>query len=238
MHVVSRAPFDTATRQFPNQAVALDDLYRVLKKENYPSPDQMRKRFPSLDRMKYREKWWVIDVGGGHLRVMFFADFERGRIFIKHISTHAEYDKLTENQRMNYTDAIKAASDLTTVLPFLGASPSRKDYEEALALVEYLIEHQPDSPLIDMLTAKIDKYEDESPEFAAFNARVATIPSGVALLRTLMDQYHLTQSDLENEIGKKSLVSRILNGQRTLTLDHMRALAKRFGLPVSAFVGN
>ncbi|HHT2045712.1 TPA: helix-turn-helix domain-containing protein, partial [Enterobacter asburiae] len=35
----------------------------------------------------------------------------------------------------------------------------------------------------------------------------------------------------------KSLVSRILNGQRTLTLDHMRALAKGFGLPVSAFVG-
>lgn len=96
----------------------------------------------------------------------------------------------------------------------------------------------PDSPLVEMLTAKIDKYENESQEFAEFNARVASIPSGVALLRTLMDQYQLTQSDFENEIGKKSLVSRILNGQRTLTLDHMRALAKRFGVPVSAFVGN
>ena len=74
-------------------------------------------------------------------------------------------------------------------------------------------------------------------DFAKFNARVASIPSGVALLRTLMDQYQLTQSDFENEIGKKSLVSRILNGQRTLTLDHMRALAKRFNLPVIAFVG-
>ena len=66
MHVVSRAPFDTAARHFPNQSLALDDLYRVLKKEHYPSPDDMRKRFPSLDRMKYREKWWVIDVGGEH----------------------------------------------------------------------------------------------------------------------------------------------------------------------------
>lgn len=139
---------------------------------------------------------------------------------------------------MKYAEAIKAANNLTNVLPFLGARPSRKDYEDALALVEYLLEHQPDSPLIDMLTAKIDKYESESPEFAEFNARIAGTPSGVALLRTLMDQYDLTQSDLENEIGKKSLVSRILNGQRTLTLDHMRALAKRFGLPVSAFVGD
>ncbi|MCU6389745.1 type II toxin-antitoxin system HigB family toxin [Enterobacter quasiroggenkampii] len=99
MHVVSRAPFDTAARHFPNQALALDDLYRVLKKEHSPSPGDMRKRFPSQDRMKYREKWWVIDVGGGHLRIIFFADFERGKIFIKHISTHAEYDKLTDLYR-------------------------------------------------------------------------------------------------------------------------------------------
>ena len=139
---------------------------------------------------------------------------------------------------MNFSAAIKAANDLTRELPFLGSIPSRQDYEDAMGLVEYLIEHDPDSPLVEMLTAKIDKYENESPEFAEFNARVASIPSGVALLRTLMDQYHLTQSDFENEIGKKSLVSRILNGQRTLTLDHMRALAKRFGVQVSAFVGN
>jgi Predicted transcription regulator containing HTH domain len=104
--------------------------------------------------------------------------------------------------------------------------------------VEYLIEHDPDSPLVGILTAKIVKYENESLEFAEFNARVASIPSGDALLRTLMDQYQLTQSDFENEIGKKSLVSRILNGQRTLTLDHMRALAKRFGVPVSILLGN
>jgi HTH-type transcriptional regulator/antitoxin HigA len=139
---------------------------------------------------------------------------------------------------MNYAAAIKAANDLTSELPFLGSRPSRQDYEDALGLVEYLIEHDPDSPLVEILTAKINKYENESQEFAEFNARVASIPSGVALLRTLMDQYHLTQSDFENEIGKKSLVSRILNGQRTLTLDHMRALAKRFDVPVSAFVGN
>jgi HTH-type transcriptional regulator/antitoxin HigA len=138
---------------------------------------------------------------------------------------------------MNYAAAIKAAHALTNELPFLGSSPSRQDYEDALALVEYLIEHDPDSPLVEMLTAKIDKYENESAEFAEFNARVASIPSGVALLRTLMDQYQLTQSDFENEIGKKSLVSRVLNGQRTLTLEHMRALARRFDLPVSAFVG-
>ncbi|KII60455.1 mRNA interferase HigB [Thelohanellus kitauei] len=52
-----------------------------------------------LDRMKYREKWWVIDIGGNNLRMMFFADFERGKIFVKHITTHAEYDRLTKYYR-------------------------------------------------------------------------------------------------------------------------------------------
>ena len=138
---------------------------------------------------------------------------------------------------MIYADAIKVGKSLATMLPLLGGSTSRKDYEEALALTEYLVEHDPDNPLVDMLAAKIDKYEDTAPEFSEFNARIAGTPSGIALLRTLMDQYSLTQSDFENEIGKKSLVSRVLNGQRALTLEHMRALGKRFNLPVSAFVG-
>ncbi|EHG2952713.1 helix-turn-helix domain-containing protein [Salmonella enterica subsp. diarizonae serovar 53:r:z35] len=109
-------------------------------------------------------------------------------------------------------------------------------YADAMRMVEYLLEHEPDSPLVDMLTAKIEKYEDDAPELAEFNERIASLPAGVALLRVLMDQHNLTQSDFENEIGKKSLVSRILSGDRSLTPDHMRALAKRFDIPVSAFV--
>ncbi|MCP6274894.1 helix-turn-helix domain-containing protein, partial [Klebsiella pneumoniae] len=89
---------------------------------------------------------------------------------------------------------------------------------------------EPDHPLVDMLVAKIAQYEDEAEEFAEFNDRIAALPSGVALLRVLMDQHKLTQSDFEEEIGKKSLVSRILNGTRSLTLDHMKALARRFNI--------
>ena len=44
---------------------------------------------------------------------------------------------------MNYAAAIKAANDLTSELPFSGSRPSRQDYEDALGLVEYLIEHDP-----------------------------------------------------------------------------------------------
>ena len=99
MHVVSRVPFEDAARKHPNAAAALDLLYRHLKQGDFSSPDELKALYSSLDRMKYRAKWWVIDVSGNQLRVMFFADFERRKIFIKHICTHADYDRLVKKYR-------------------------------------------------------------------------------------------------------------------------------------------
>ena len=48
------------------------------------------------------------------------------------------------------SDANKAVNDLASIVPLLGGSSSRKDYEEARKLVEYLLEHDPDSPLVDI----------------------------------------------------------------------------------------
>ncbi|WP_426575240.1 helix-turn-helix domain-containing protein (plasmid) [Xenorhabdus stockiae] len=137
---------------------------------------------------------------------------------------------------MMINEVIQAVDNLVSIVPLLGGSTSRKDYEEAIKLVEYLIEHEPDSPLVDMLTDKIDNYENQAPEFAEFNERLANIHGGVAILRVLMDQYSLNQTDFEDEIGKRSLVSRILKGERSLTLDAMRKLSVRFGIPVSVFI--
>ncbi|EBF4220811.1 helix-turn-helix domain-containing protein [Salmonella enterica] len=137
---------------------------------------------------------------------------------------------------MIFSEAIKAANNLASIVPLLGGSTSREDYEEAVRLAEYLLENEPDSPLVDMLTARIDAYEDNAPEFEEFNARIAAGSNSISLLRVLTQQHGLSQSDFENEIGKNSLVSRILNGDRNLTLDHMRALAARFQIPVSMFV--
>ncbi|GAB57444.1 hypothetical protein [Rheinheimera nanhaiensis] len=44
------------------------------------------------------------------------------------------------------------------------------------------------------------------------------------------------QSDFQQEIGGKSLVSEILSGKRSLTPGCTRALSKRFGIPAAMFV--
>lgn len=99
MHIISRAPFDEAAKRFPNDAQALADVYKTLKRLRFATPEEMKKVYATLDRMKYRERWWVIDVGGNNLRIVFYADFDAGRLFIKHIVAHSAYDKLIKKYR-------------------------------------------------------------------------------------------------------------------------------------------
>lgn len=43
MHVISREPFDSASRRFPNYAQSLTDTYRTLKQTNYQTPEALKK---------------------------------------------------------------------------------------------------------------------------------------------------------------------------------------------------
>jgi mRNA interferase HigB len=99
MHIISREPFNEAVRRYPNDADSLDAVYKVLRSSSFATPEKLKSLIPSLDRMKYKDKWWVIDVGGNNLRILFFASFETQKVFIKHIVTHADYEKLIKQYR-------------------------------------------------------------------------------------------------------------------------------------------
>jgi len=137
---------------------------------------------------------------------------------------------------MIVADAIKATHALVAAVPLLGEHPNEKDYKDALELVEYLLINEPESPLLDIVSARISRYEASQPEIVALRKEMESVPVGIAVLRTLMDQYKLTTSDFQNEIVSKSMVSRVLNGQRQLTLNHIKKLASRFGVSPALFI--
>ena len=114
------------------------------------------------------------------------------------------------------------------------------DYHAALEALEETLKAASDSvddpfnPLIDMLSHAIEKYESQDGELMGFVAEAEGIPVDIALLRTLMRQHELTGSDLP-EIGDKTMVSKVLNGMRTLTRSAIERLSARFGLRPSMF---
>ncbi len=94
MHVISRKPFNDAVKLYPNDVAAIESAYKVLRNGSFEDPYELKAVFPSLDNFKYKKKWWVIDIGDNNLRMIAFIEFRDNRMYVKHIVTHAEYDKL------------------------------------------------------------------------------------------------------------------------------------------------
>ena len=59
--------------------------------------------------------------------------------------------------------------------------------------------------------------------------------SGADVLRFLMEEHGLTQSELP-EVGSQGVVSEILNAKRDLNTRQIRALAKRFHVSPAVFI--
>ncbi len=137
---------------------------------------------------------------------------------------------------MSFLQVKEQALTLFNSASFLVHIHNDTEYEQALAFMEELIEeYERYEPLIELLSASIERWENHSSEFTEFNQRVAATDNGVAVLRTLMDQYHLKTDDFKNEIGGKSMVSMILSGSRKLSKDHIQALCDRFKISPALF---
>ncbi|MCG3169356.1 MAG: Antitoxin HigA [Pseudomonadales bacterium] len=108
------------------------------------------------------------------------------------------------------------------------------DYDAAVAALDGLLdagaggEQHPLAGLTATLGELIGDYEA--------TREVAVSGSSVDILRFLMGQHALMQSDLP-EIGSQGVVSEVLSGKRRLNARHARALAERFGIPAGVFLG-
>jgi HTH-type transcriptional regulator/antitoxin HigA len=138
---------------------------------------------------------------------------------------------------MNVARLKEQAKALFSSAGFLTHIHDEEDYESALTLMDELIEdYDEQKPLIELLSLSIERWENESEEFSEFNANIESLDSGVSVLRVLMDQNKLNTTDFKNEIGGKSMVSMIFNNKRNLTLEHIKALSNRFGVPPQLFI--
>ena len=113
-------------------------------------------------------------------------------------------------------------------------------YEGALLMIEHLMESigedntHPENLLIVLLQNAIHIYENKNKNILAFEKEAMSVNSEIAILRILMDQYDLNLDDFP-EIGHKSLLSKILSGDRALTKNHIMKLSKRFNLNPAIF---
>jgi len=117
------------------------------------------------------------------------------------------------------------------VAPFV-AIRTAQEYEKAVKHLNALVDEVGDNPKdpryrsIETLSVLINAYDRD-------HHRLPEV-SGIEVVRFLMEEHGLTQSDLP-EIGPQSVVSETLSGRRQLNAHQIRALAARFGVDPGAF---
>ncbi len=89
MHVISRKKLLDAAAQHGDLAAPLDAWYRIAKKAEWRSLDDIRKIFPSADRAGI---YTVFNIKGNTFRLIAEVNYKTGRLYIRQVLTHAEYD--------------------------------------------------------------------------------------------------------------------------------------------------
>ena len=109
---------------------------------------------------------------------------------------------------------------------------TRRQYKQAIVLLDHLLDDVGDNarhPLfgfLDVLGTMVESYEADHVKIRG--------ASGKNVLKFLMDEHDLAQSDLP-EVGSQGVVSEILHGRRELNTRQIKALSTRFGVSPAAF---
>ncbi len=130
---------------------------------------------------------------------------------------------------------IPAWKGLRSSVPFFGPVRNERDYERMQALMDELLnvvgddEDHPLADLLDVIGMLVAQYEDE-------NTPGLESAKPLDVLRFLIEQHGLKQTDLRKEIGTQGVVSEILCGNRRINARQAKALARRFGVSPAVFL--
>jgi mRNA interferase HigB len=90
MHVISRKRLKEASARHADLEGPLDAWFRIVKTASWKSLPDVRRTFSSSDAVG---KWTVFNIKGSQHRLIAEINYTFGRVYIRHVLTHAEYDR-------------------------------------------------------------------------------------------------------------------------------------------------
>ncbi len=90
MHIITRKRLNDFADTHPACRAALAQWYGEMKRGRFADIQAVRSVFPHADKVG---KFTVFNVGGNKVRLIAAIHYNRGKVYIRHVLTHAEYDK-------------------------------------------------------------------------------------------------------------------------------------------------
>ena len=89
MHIITRKRLNEFAESHPTVGSALAHWYKTLKKNNFADFVQLRRAFPHADQVGGLT---VFNVAGNKARLIAAIHYNRRKVYIRAVLTHAEYD--------------------------------------------------------------------------------------------------------------------------------------------------
>ena len=90
MYVISRKRLKEAAERHGDLEGPLDAWFRIAKKASWKSLADVRQTFSNADAVG---KWTVFNIKGNQYRLITEINYAFGRIYVRHVLTHADYGR-------------------------------------------------------------------------------------------------------------------------------------------------
>lgn len=91
MRIISRKSLREFATKHADAGDPLDAWYRIIKGRDYSSPHELREDFPTASFLGARRT--VFNIGGNKYRLVADMRYDLGRVYVRHVLTHQEYDR-------------------------------------------------------------------------------------------------------------------------------------------------
>ncbi|MBU1109974.1 MAG: type II toxin-antitoxin system HigB family toxin [Candidatus Riflebacteria bacterium] len=95
MHIISWAKIRDFVDRHPTSLGSMRTWFDCLESRMYKDFNDLRTMFPSADRVRLKsgQDRYVFNVAGNNYRIICGIHFNRGKVYVRFVLTHAEYDK-------------------------------------------------------------------------------------------------------------------------------------------------
>jgi len=90
MHIISRKALKDFWEKHPDSEEALKAWFKIVNATRYVGYNALKATFASIDKVGDKI---VFNIGGNKYRLITVIHFNIGRVYIRHVLTHEEYDR-------------------------------------------------------------------------------------------------------------------------------------------------
>jgi len=90
VHVITRRRLREFSARHKDAETPLNAWYAIVSKTDFASFVEIRRVFKSADKVG---KFTIFNIGGNKFRLIAAVHYNRKRVYIRHVLTHADYER-------------------------------------------------------------------------------------------------------------------------------------------------